>query len=74
MKFEKNWGEKHETEEKNQNSSKKLKVREAFSAPEVPSGVRKKAWFKETVKIGVDKEIWLERVLCMTLCVVMSHL
>ena len=28
---------------KNQNSSKKLKVREAFSAPEVPSGVRKKS-------------------------------
>ena len=30
---------KHKTQEKTQNSSKKLKVWEAFSAPEVPSGV-----------------------------------
>ena len=42
-KFEKNWGENLKTEEKTQNSSKKLKVWEAFSAPEVPSGVRKKS-------------------------------
>ena len=41
-------GEKHRTQEKKLNqrtqyASKKLKVRETFSVPEVPSGVIKKA-------------------------------
>ena len=43
---------KHKTQEKTHNLSKNLKVWEAFSAPEVPSGVIKKAWLNNLSLLG----------------------
>ena len=41
---------KLKTQAKTQNSSKKLKVREDFPTPEVPSDVIKKAWSSQTMR------------------------
>ena len=55
----KNLWKNYNTQEKSQNSRKKLKVSEAFSLPEVPSDVMKKAWDKCTEQLTKRKIIKL---------------